>query len=696
MQTLLFKGLCATFPLLWAAGLWAAETSEEEQLALVYGDKSFVSIATGARQPVARAPAVATVITAQDIAALGATDLNEALEAVPGLHVSRLLTYAGKPIFIIRGIYSAFNPQVLVLLDGVPLTSVFLGDRGDVWGGMPLDNVERIEVMRGPGSALYGADAFAGVVNVITKTAADIDGTQAGARAGSFRTRDAWLLHGGRWAGMAVAAYLRYGRNEEHSRPVDADAQSGLDPVFGTHASLAPAPLRMGAEGIDAQLTLSAGNWRGQASYKRRHVQINGIASALGGGDGDMERFIADLGYEARDLAGAWDLSLRASYVGYDKQASVLLYPPGAFGGAFPDGMIGTPGHWERNTRLSASALFKGLRQHQWRIGLGLERPEIYKTTEAKNFNFVYVPGVGNLPVPLGGMVDVSATAPYLTPHKRQVRYAYLQDEWQLAPDWTLTAGVRHDRYSDFGGTTNPRVALVWSAAYNVTAKLLYGRAFRAPSFTELYNINNPVALGNPAVRPETIASLEAALAWQPTPTLQTALSLFRHRMRDILRLVPNADPTTGSTAQNHGSQTGRGFELELGWDAGPRWRLAGNYAFQRSSDDAKGQDAGMAPHHHLNLRIDHRLAPSWILGAQFNCVAGRMREPGDTRPQIANYRTTDLNLRSTVIPGWELRAIVRNIFDTDAREPSPAPGLIPHDLPLPRRTWTLQASHDL
>jgi iron complex outermembrane receptor protein len=693
---LLFKGLCATFPLLWAAGLWAAETSEEEQLALVYGDKSFVSIATGVRQPVARAPAVATVITAQDIAALGATDLNEALEAVPGLHVSRLLTYAGKPIFIIRGIYSAFNPQVLVLVDGVPLTSVFLGDRGDVWGGMPLDNVERIEVMRGPGSALYGADAFAGVVNVITKTAADIDGTQAGVRTGSFRARDAWLLHGGKWAGMDVAAYLRYGRNEEHSRAVDADAQSGLDPVYGTHASLAPAPLRMGYEGVDAQLTLSAGHWRGQAGYTRRHVQINGLAWALGGGAGTMERFTADLGYEARDLAQAWDLSLRASYLGYDKQASVELYPPGAFGGAFPEGMIGTPGHWERNTRLSASALYKGLLHHQLRIGLGVERPEIYKTTETKNFNFVYVPGVGNLPVPLGGMVDVSDTAPYLAPHKRQVRYAYLQDEWQLAPDWTLTAGVRHDRYSDFGGTTNPRAALVWSAAYNVTAKLLYGRAFRAPSFTELYNINNPVALGNPAVRPETIASLEAALAWQPTPALQAGLSLFRHRMRDILRLVPNADPTTGATAQNNGSQTGRGFELEMAWEAGPRWRLAGNYAFQRSTDDATRHDAGMAPHHHLNLRLDHRLAPSWILGAEFNRVAGRMREPGDTRPPIANYLTTDLNLRSTAIPGWELRAIVRNVLDADAREPSPAPGLIPHDLPLPRRTWILQASHDL
>src|SRR5438105_2039230 len=163
------KRWLALWALLGAVGA-GAQTAEEEELALAYGSKSVVSIATGSRMLVSRAPAVATVITADDIAAMGATELSEALETVPGLHVSASpVAYA--PLFDIRGIHSQFNPQVLMLVNGVPVTTVFLGERGLIWSGLPLENVARIEVIRGPGSALYGADAFSGVVNLITKPA---------------------------------------------------------------------------------------------------------------------------------------------------------------------------------------------------------------------------------------------------------------------------------------------------------------------------------------------------------------------------------------------------------------------------------------------------------------------------------------------------------------------------------------------
>jgi iron complex outermembrane receptor protein len=78
-----------------------------------------------------------------------------------------------------------------MLVNGLPVTTSFAGNRGNVWGGLPIENVARIEVIRGPGSALYGADAFAGVINIITKTAADINGSQFGVRAGSFGSGDA-------------------------------------------------------------------------------------------------------------------------------------------------------------------------------------------------------------------------------------------------------------------------------------------------------------------------------------------------------------------------------------------------------------------------------------------------------------------------------------------------------------------------
>lgn len=144
-----------------------------------------------------------------------------------------------------------------------------------------------------------------------------------------------------------------------------------------------------------------------------------------------------------------------------------------------------------------------------------------------------------------------------------------MQDEWNFARDWTVTAGVRHDHYSDFGGTTNPRWALVWDAWYDLTAKLMYGQAFRAPGFIESHGIANPVTLGNPDLKPETNHTLEAAFSWQARAGTQLNLTVYRYAMGNIIRTVPNAAPNTGATCRNTGDQDGHGMELEAAVKAG-------------------------------------------------------------------------------------------------------------------------------
>ena len=689
MNRLMMCSAVTLLTVVWAAGAHAAPQSEEEELALAYGDKSFVSIASGSRQPIARAPSVASVITAEDIAAIGAADLDEVLETVPGLHVSRSpLGY--NPIYTIRGIHTQYNPQVLMLVNGIPITGVFVGDRSQIWGGMSVENIVRIEVIRGPGSALYGADAFSGVINIITRTAADLDGTQFGLRAGSFNSRDAWVQHGGTWGGFDVAAYLRAGVSDGQRSIIDADAMT----VFGT-PSLAPGPVNLGRDAIDGRIDLARDKWRLRAGYQRRDNGGSGAgaASALDTvGNSFGERISTDLTWQDANFAPDLDVTAQASYLHITEQSDLTLYPPGFPG--FPDGVIGNPYKWERHLRFNLSAAYTGLQSHKPRFGAGTQDDDLYRTREAKNFTLVPVPG-GFFPVPLGALVDVTDTAPFLRPHRRRVNYVYAQDEWAFARDWYLTAGVRHDQYSDFGGTTNPRLALVWETAYNLTSKLLYGRAFRPPSFSELYNINNPVALGNPNLKPEEIESVELAFAWQATSTLQTNLNLFRYRMKDILRFVQN--PDNSFTAQNAGRQNGQGMEIELAWEAGQNLRLSGNYAQQHSVDAATDQDAGNAPRHHAYARADWRFMPGWTANAQLNHVASREREPGDIRPAIADYRTVDLTLRNQSRSGdWDFAVTVRNLFDADAREPSPAPGLIPNDLPLAPREWRFELRHQL
>lgn len=668
----------------------AQPLAEEEDLALAYGDKNFVSIATGVRQQVRKAPSVATVITAEDIASIGAKTVDEALESVPGLHVARS-TLAYTANYAIRGILTDSNPHVLMMVNGVPMTSAYLGNRNDMPVALPVENIARIEVIRGPGSALYGADAFSGTINIITKTADEIGGTSFGVRAGSFNSWDTWLQHGSRVGELEVAGYLKVGSTDGQRRTVREDAQTGIDNLgFAPAVSLAPGPVSMGHDDIDGQLDLAYGRLRWRTGYTLRSNGGfgAGIAGALDpNGRFRSERFTTDLAWNDANFAPDLSLSLQASFMHLANEITTpaMLFPRGAFFGTFPDGMIGDPDKWERQTRLSAASVYSGFADHRIRFGLGRDEMDIYKTRETKNFSLI----PGPLPAPRA-MYSATGNELFLAPHKRDLEYAYIQDEWSFSRQWTLTAGIRRDYYSDFGGTTNPRAALVWEARDDLTAKLMYGTAFRAPSFVEQYATSNPVALGNSALMPEKISTLEASLTWQARHNLETTLSVFQHEISDLIGV-------SGTRYQNTGKQTGNGGELEVVWDASHKLRLSGHYAYQKNIDETTKRDAGYAPHHHVYSRADWRLLAGWQLTGQVNYVADRHRAAGDTRPQIPDYTSVDLTLRSErPKKGWDFSASIYNLFDADIREPSKTASGITFDLPMPGRTYWLQARFGL
>ena len=703
------SSLYAILLLVWT-GAATAQTTEEEDLALAYGDNSTVSIATGSKQSITRAPAVSSVITSRDIEAMGATELEQALESVPGLHVSKS-SVASKPIYSFRGIHTLENSQVLMLVNGIPITNVFQGDRGQIWGGMPLENVARIEIIRGPGSALYGADAFSGVINVITKTAAETRGTEFGLRSGSFNSRDAWVQQGGKLGLLDASFYLRAGDTDGQKGIIRQDAQSGLDTCFTTGGcpplpaipgyvpvTLAPGPINEQRQAIDASADLSSDAWRFRTAYQQRKTGSGaGVAGALDPNSRQTEkRLYLDLNYEQANWAPNWDVS---GVVGYynirqlQADPPFTLFPSGGMGGSFPNGMIGNPSHSEQHTHASVSALYTGFQQHQVRIGSGLSVDDLYETKEKKNFNGTFAPICDPLnptnPAPAFGCTPILMNADsrfiYILPHKRHLSYVFAQDEWSFVKDWKLTAGVRHDRYSDFGSTTNPRLALVWDATYNVVVKVMHGGAFRAPTFVEQYAINNPVQSGTPNIKPETIKTDELAVAWQPADKLQTNLNFFHYRMHNVIQLV-------AAKMQNAGDQTGQGMEVEATYEAAGNLRLMGNYSLQRSIDSASGKDAGLAPHRRLFGRADWRFAPMWQFGTTVNHVADRMREPGDARPQISDYTTVDMTLRREKLPGGlEASAKVMNLFNSNAMEPTFHSIGMFSDLPLAGRSFYVE-----
>jgi len=666
----------------------AQTTEDEQELALVYGDKTTVSIATGTKQLLRKAPSTATVITAEDIANMGALTVDEALESVPGLHVSRSTAYLSAN-YHIRGIVSDYNPEVLMLVNGVPMTSNFVGNRNDMSVALPVENISRIEVIRGPGSAMYGADAFAGTINIITKTGGEINGTSFGVRAGSFRSWDTWFQHGSKQGELEVSGYLKIGETNGHRRTVRADAQTTWDALFGTSASLAPGSTNTGHNDIDGQFDIGYDKFRLRAGYTLRDKigSGTGIASALDPtGQMRSERITGDVGWSDPNLTRNLSLNLQASFMHLANEVTspLVLYPAGAFGGAFPNGVLGAPNKWERQMRLSAGIVYSGIADHRLRVGIGHDDLNLYKTSEYKNFTLMG----GLAPLPMGPATDDNL---YLTPHQRRLNYLYAQDEWSFARNWTLTAGLRHDRYSDFGNTTNPRLALVWEARPDLTAKIMYGKAFRAPSFVEQYNGANPVAVGNASIMPEKITTFEGGLIWQVRHNLRTSLTLFHHKITDIIG-------TNGTTSySNAGEQVGNGGEFELSWDPLSSLRLIGHYAYQKNIDQATHHDSGYAPRHHVYTRADWRFASGWLVSGQINRVAGRERPYGDNRAPVPDYTSVDLTLRTDQQrKGWDVSGMIRNLFNADIREPSKAGSGILYDLPMPGRSFWLQARYSL
>lgn len=686
-----------------------AAMPEEAELALSYGGHDFVTIATGVAQPLSTAPAVATVITADDIRRMGALDLNQVLATVPGLHVS-VSSLRFTPVYSFRGIHTDKNPQVLVLVNGTPVTQAFLGDRG-VNFNLPAESIRRIEVIRGPGSAVYGADAYAGVIDITTKATADYDGVQTGVRGGPFDTAAAWGMYGGRVNGIDVALSIETSTSDgDLGRRVDSDAQTIFDQAFGTSASRAPGAVSTGVDRVDTRLDLGTSDWFARLwNWRQMDLGVGpGLTQALDpDGYAEVDNYLFEMGLRERPLTEHWTAEVRVSYMDINSRSRQSLFPAGtalpigADGNinpvtptgvvSFPDGLFGNPEVYEQHTRLDLVTHYSGMRNHAWRIGAGIYYAEL-TPEETKNFG----PGVIDGTVsPIDGTLTSVTGTPYvfITDEERTVKYVSLQDQWGFAPDWNLTAGVRYDHYSDFGGTVNPRLALVWNTRQNLTTKFLYGRAFRAPSFAELFTINNPVGLGNSDdVDPETIDTFEVAFDYQPTFDTRIGLSVFKYNARDLIRFVPDSNGLT-ATAANTAGQKGHGFELELDSRLTPTLDLRSYYAYQRSTDRATDTQAAFSPEHQAYAQLRWRPADLWEVSTQIKWVGERVREPGDPRDPLDGYAMLDGALTRTDARGrWSLQLSLLNVLDTDAREPSPmepgVPGgaLIPGDYPLAGR----------
>ena len=678
------------------ADLQEPEIGIEEELEWLQAE-TYVITASKVLENIKKTSASVSVITAREIRRMGAREIKDVLRTVPGISFQN--ERHGDYDLEVRGIVKDGNQHILFLLNGHSLNANYWGGIAPTYTELALENIERIEVVRGPGSALYGANAFAAIVNVITKEAADVDGLQLNAKAGSEDTQQYNLLFGKRFGELGVKLNFEYLETDIYRGKIQEDQQSQLDQIFGSQASLAPGETRGYKERYEFSWLFELYGFRFDGIYADRDmIPSIGLTPVLN----DKSRtpstdYAFNIRYD-RDVMQNLNLQGKIYYnyafMDYYYQLypenTVLMTPDGPQ--VWPEGVIGAPSNKNIRTGGEVQATYSVSDSHTLLGGVTYEYMNQYDVEALSNY---LTTPIRDVLIARGEVSEVSDIQNYSQEADRTFGAVFLEDLWNLGENLRFTLGARYDEYSDFGGSFNPRAGLVWEFIKDYDFKLLYGRAFRAPSFYELYNVNNPAYVGNPDLNPEIVDTYEMSFGAQVSSALSGRLTLFRNHIDDSIELVSYE---TQNVFENQGEIRAQGIELEMRYDFGKGTYLGMNYTYQDAENLDDDEELYNAPDHKGNVMANVRFSKyvNWYVEWCFQ--EGFTRQKDDSRdydnPGFGVCNTT-LLLRKFLpkLEDFEIRGSLYNIFDEDYTVPTAKDGL-PVDYPMPGRQFLVDLQY--
>ncbi len=642
--------------------------------------EAVITIATKREELISKAPGIATVITSRQIKQMGFRTLVDVLRIVPGFYSS--MDETGEIEIAVRGVLDDTSPKVKVLIDGHSVNNTWSG--GAMWsfGDLVVENAKRIEIIRGPGSALYGQNAFLAVVNVITKDTEDIDGFQVTASGGSFDTQNYNLLFGREYGGLKISGFFDYFDTEGFSKKIEQDI------LFPASFSMTPGRSQNEKEKTDLNLKLSYNNLeiKGKYMHKRRENYI-GINHAL-----NNETNIEDT-YAYSELTYKWFLGEKLNviprvYYDYYRWNNVFQTRPNGFvdqfGRSFPEGLQGLVGFKQSTIGFENLVNYKIFEGNDLTFGF---QYEWIHQGDVRSSDYSFHP-VTFAPLPF--RQDFSRNLSFARRSAtRQIWSLYLQDEWSITKDIDLTVGVRHDQFTRFGGTTNPRVGLIWRFIEDAHLKLLFATAFRAPSFSEMFTTNNPVLLGDPNLDPEKINTYEIGLGYNFNKHIRGNINYFYNRIRD--RIVRTPISRTGLQIQNSGGARIQGIEAEFKADFGNDNYVFANYTFQDSEDTRNRNRLPDVPVHTANIGINTGFWKYANANLTTLISGPRPREDGDTRRDIPAQALVNLTLIGrNFVDNLEIRGSVFNLFDKSYDDPAPK-DTVSTDYPQQGRSFMIE-----
>lgn len=521
-------------------------------------DQVLTSLASFSEEEVDAAPSTITVFTREQIERLPVRYVRELLNYVPGFQVTQEIINGPGTAIQPRGGYSRdLSNDVLFLIDGLRLNDSHIGGAGIFSRFLTLENVERVEIIRGPGSALYGSNAFQGIVNIITikeenRAFVNLGSNESGEV--GFQTGGSGRL--GSWSLFALG--------------LDERGESYPDRYYGE-------PVRDPRQGSDIYLRYQ---YEGLQLFLRRQkretdefLQFNN-PSTDSGINHTKEHSIQAL-YEA-ETKGGFKLKIEAGYMEHRWRARGVFIPEGTpvrDGPLQQDAILGPI--YLNTDHQSELSLFKSLSDTGDLVFGFFHRDTENNYLKAfTNYDDLIVANQNYL-----GQVEIQ-TPPGLLPaaKTRHIHGTFGQYKKRWSETWTLFIGARYDTYSDFGDTFNPRTALIWKPLpendRHLIFKLQAGSAFRAPSLSELY-LGSPRNMPNPDLKPEEVDTFEfITIAASGNKRLQTTV------FYNIFRQLIETSSTDIIVAENVGHRDVQGVEIEWGYEHNEVWRFNGNYTY--------------------------------------------------------------------------------------------------------------------
>ncbi len=664
---------------------------EEEKLLLLGED--FFFTATRTKKKIGETPAIVSVITAEEIKNMGARDLADVLRAVPGLGIMISQGYSRSEIEV-RGVGTRNSEKVLVLIDGHKMNNPFYGGATTFTTNMPVDNIKKMEIVRGPCSAIYGANAFMAVINIITKKAEDIDGVQITGAGGSFDTYRGNLLFGGQSDDrLKISGSVDYFNTDGANLEVEEDSLYVMPLQPGI--SMAPGRTDKWIKRYGLDLNLSYEDVYLKGNYTDiEHGALIGVRNALSD-DTHMKfrQFFTELGIE-HSFSKKSDISAKIYYDQFEFDSFFELFPDGykfkTF--EFPDGLLTEVEAKDMTIGFNLQWDYELFERNRLTLGYVNEYIEQFDVKTHANFDTdtpgVYLPGQSR-----PDFVDVSDTNLFNKKVIRKIWALYAQDDWGITDYLDLVLGVRYDNYSDFGEALSPRIGVTLQPVEDLDVKLLYGRAFRAPNFEELYNQHNVAVVGNSDLKPETLDTYEAGLGYQFSENYWAGINYFHLHIEDLIVLGPTVSGTVARRYENVDNVDidGVGFEFKAQYSKDNYGYF--NFTLQDARDAETGDSLPDVPEIRGNLGVNYALTRHFNLNTHVYYSGKKPRAETDTRGDLPAYMLVDVTLIAKEF--WntmEIKGSIYNLFDK--KYVDPALPTLPDDDPQPGRSYMLEISY--